>query len=50
MGGWAQPDEDRFMIDALRTPEALTRWMAFNWIDNNLLGLQGMVEREARDA
>ena len=36
--------------DALRTPEALTRWMAFNWIDNNLLGLQGMVEREARDA
>ena len=36
--------------DALRTPKALTRWMAFNWIDNNLLGLQGMVEREARDA
>ncbi len=33
---------------ALGTPEALTRWMAFNWLDNNLLGLQGMVEREAR--
>lgn len=32
---------------ALRTPEALTRWTAFNWLDNNLLGLQGMVEREA---
>ena len=36
--------------EALRTPEALTRWTAFNWLDNNLLGLQGMVEREARDA
>jgi len=35
--------------NALRTPEALTRWTAFNWLDNNLLGLQGMVEREARD-
>ena len=34
---------------ALRTPEALTRWTAFNWLDNNLLGLQGMVERESRE-
>ncbi len=33
--------------DALRTPEALMRWMTFNWLDNNVLGLQGMVEREA---
>jgi len=36
--------------EALRTPEALTRWTLFNWLDNNLLGLQVMVEREARDA
>lgn len=35
---------------ALCTPDALTRWTAFNWLDNNLLGLQGMVERESRDA
>lgn len=35
---------------ALATPDALARWMAFNWLDNNLLGLQGMVEREARGA
>lgn len=34
--------------NALGTPEALTRWTAFNWLDNNLLGLQGMVEREQR--
>ncbi len=32
---------------ATRTPEALTRWMAFKWLDNNVLGLQGMVERES---
>ncbi len=32
------------------TPEALLRWHAFGWYDNNLLGLQGMAEREARDA
>lgn len=35
---------------ALATPEALARWTAFNWLDNNLLGLQGMVEREDRAA
>ncbi len=35
---------------ALRTPDALVRWTAFNWLSNNLLGLQGMAEREARDA
>lgn len=35
---------------ALGTPEALARWTAFNWLDNNLLGLQGMVEREDRAA
>ena len=35
---------------ALRTPEALARWTAFNWLDNNLLGLQGMVEREGKAA
>jgi glyoxylase-like metal-dependent hydrolase (beta-lactamase superfamily II) len=35
---------------ALGSPEALLRWHAFGWYDNNLLGLQGMAEREARDA
>jgi hypothetical protein len=35
---------------ALATPEALTRWVALGWLDNNLLGLQGMVEREDRAA
>lgn len=35
---------------ALATPDALARWTAFNWLDNNLLGLQGMVEREDRAA
>ena len=34
--------------EALRTPDALLRWTAFNWLDNNLLGLQGMAEREER--
>lgn len=34
---------------ALSTPDALVRWTAFNWLQNNLLGLQGMAEREARD-
>ena len=56
---WAPGDLDalRRSVDeawppdaALATPEALARWMAFNWMDNNALGLQGMVEREARDA
>jgi glyoxylase-like metal-dependent hydrolase (beta-lactamase superfamily II) len=35
---------------ALATPEALLRWHSFGWLDNNLLGLQGMAEREARSA
>lgn len=35
---------------ALSTPAALVRWTAFNWLHNNILGLQGMAEREARDA
>lgn len=35
---------------ALRTPEALLRWHSFGWFDNNVLGLQGMAERESRDA
>lgn len=35
---------------ALSTPEARVRWTAFNWLQNNLLGLQGMAEREARAA
>jgi glyoxylase-like metal-dependent hydrolase (beta-lactamase superfamily II) len=33
---------------AISTPEARIRWTAFNWLDNNVLGLSGMVEREAR--
>jgi glyoxylase-like metal-dependent hydrolase (beta-lactamase superfamily II) len=35
---------------AIATPEARIRWMAFNWLDNNALGLAGMAEREARTA
>lgn len=35
---------------ALATPDARVRWTAFNWLHNNMLGLQGMAEREARDA
>ena len=35
---------------ALATPDALLRWHSFGWYDNNLLGLQGLVEREARHA
>lgn len=35
---------------ALATPEALARWTAFNWLDNNLMGLQGMAEREEHAA
>lgn len=34
--------------EALRTPDALLRWTALNWLDNNVLGLQGMAEREER--
>ena len=42
--------EDAWPSDAaLSTPDALVRWTAFNWLHNNMLGLQGMVEREARD-
>ena len=33
---------------AISTPEARIRWTAFNWLDNNALGLAGMAEREAR--
>lgn len=33
---------------ALATPEARTRWLAFGWLDNNIDGLAGMVDREAR--
>jgi glyoxylase-like metal-dependent hydrolase (beta-lactamase superfamily II) len=33
---------------AIATPEARIRWTAFNWLDNNALGLAGMAEREAR--
>ena len=35
---------------AIATPEARIRWTAFNWLDNNALGLAGMAEREARTA
>ena len=43
--------EDAWPSDAaLSTPDALVRWTAFNWLHNNMLGLQGMAEREARDA
>ncbi len=35
---------------ATSTPEARIRWAAFNWLDNNALGLAAMVEREGRDA
>lgn len=35
---------------AVSTPDARVRWTAFNWLHNNMLGLQGMAEREARDA
>lgn len=42
--------EDAWPSDAaLSTPDALVRWTAFNWLHNNMLGLQGMAEREARD-
>jgi glyoxylase-like metal-dependent hydrolase (beta-lactamase superfamily II) len=33
---------------AIATPQARIRWTAFNWLDNNALGLAGMAEREAR--
>ncbi len=35
---------------ATSTPEARIRWIAFNWLDNNALGLAAMVEREGRAA
>ena len=35
---------------AISTPEARIRWTAFNWLENNALGLAGMAEREARSA
>lgn len=35
---------------ALATPEALLRWHSFGWYDNNFVGLEGMVAREARAA
>lgn len=35
---------------ALATPGARTRWLAFGWFDNNMDGLLGMVEREARSS
>lgn len=35
---------------ALATPDALVRWTAFDWLGNNMLGLQAMVEREDRAA
>ena len=50
VGGNTRAVDEAWPADAaLATPEALARWMAFNWLDNNVLGLQGMVEREARD-
>ncbi len=35
---------------ATSTPEARIRWTAFNWLDNNALGLAAMVAREGRAA
>lgn len=34
---------------AMSTPEARVRWTSFNWLDNNVLGLAGMAQREQAD-
>lgn len=46
---WRAVEEAWPSDGAISTPEARIRWTAFNWLDNNVLGLSGMVEREARD-
>ena len=45
---WAAVEQAWPSDGAISTPEARIRWTAFNWLDNNVLGLSGMVEREAR--
>jgi len=45
---WAAVEAAWPSAGAISTPEARVRWTALKWLDNNVLGLAGMAEREAR--